>query len=854
MPFLAPVIAAVGSAIAAVGTAIATVGTWAMATLEGALAAVVGKTAAFAISGLIAAAAPLALSLGLSSLATPRIGEGGGSLDFRPNRNAGWPFVAGTTGTAGVQLHLASSGTADKNKFRHWFLLLAMGPDVSVDAFYANEVAVTFASYVATSEPYAGKMWLTTTTGANPDVALTQPSGTGSITEWTGEHKLSGWACARWVLEYDQEVYVQGQVAPLFKVSGPRPYDPREDSTQPGGSGSQRIDDQSTWDGDPRNPWLQALSFIVGWRDEDEVVIGLGEVPDLIDVASFTEAANLSDDNAWFCDFGFSSADDPWEVLKAFAQAGGGEIISKGAKIGCFASVIAVSAGTITDADIMDAESIPTTQALATKINGIWPSFQSVDHFWKMTPLDDAIVVDDYVTADDGLFTRQLGFPGVQDATQVAQLTLQGLFDAREINPIVLTLAPAWNALNVGDVIDTDAPEFMLNGLKLRILKKTRDYTTGCPKFVCRTETEEKYALALAATGTAPEVPVLTAVDPYNIPAPSADIWTVTGIAVTGPADTIPLISVSRTGSMDNPAATEVIVEYRPSTALDDGVWRSWNPGAALPQSFEIGGVLTSLTDYDVSLRYRTPYGLSGRLIFEDVTAGEYDFTGATPIVTPDPTPAWGNISVASSSPASVATSAVAINGITSAIELAITFTGAGVIAYRVNGGVYIDLTSGDSFFVSPTNTVQFKATRTGSAGTNSGTVTVTNVTDSSTTLDTFTYSATVVSGVTPDAVNWANISGAVPVGNANQTFSGLSTAITLRFDFISGGTLLWYSKNNASLVEITPGTTTVSVSNGDTLKFSAGTEGDALDGTVAVVNTSDGDTVLDTFTVYVTA
>lgn len=76
-------------------------------------------------------------------------------------------------------------------------------------------------------------------------------------------------------------------------------YDPRKDSTVPGGSGSHRADDQSTWEWDDdasRNPALQLLWFLLGWRINGKVSIGCGIPPARIDLESFAIAANLCDE------------------------------------------------------------------------------------------------------------------------------------------------------------------------------------------------------------------------------------------------------------------------------------------------------------------------------------------------------------------------------------------------------------------------------------------------------------------------------------------------------------------------------------------------------------------------------
>lgn len=107
-------------------------------------------------------------------------------------------------------------------------------------------------------------------------------------------------------------------------------------------------------------------------------------------------------------------------------------------------------------------------------------------------------------------------------------------------------------------------------------------------------------------------------------------------------------------------------------------------------------------------------------------------------------------------------------------------------------------------------------------------------------------------SDVTPDAVNWANIGpGNEPQNNANQTFTGIDTTISIETFYTSG--LLYYSLNGGAFTFIGNGGG-VDVVNNDTLRFQMSNAAPGtVTGTVTVRNGSDGDVDLDTFTYSVT-
>lgn len=105
-------------------------------------------------------------------------------------------------------------------------------------------------------------------------------------------------------------------------------YDPRLDSTVPGGSGPMRASDQTTWvwnAGASRNPALGMLFYLLGWRINGRLAVGKGIPGARIDLASFITAANLCDEPVakssggteprYRCDGVLSEADDTTVVL-----------------------------------------------------------------------------------------------------------------------------------------------------------------------------------------------------------------------------------------------------------------------------------------------------------------------------------------------------------------------------------------------------------------------------------------------------------------------------------------------------------------------------------------------------------
>lgn len=110
---------------------------------------------------------------------------------------------------------------------------------------------------------------------------------------WTPNHKLIGVAYSAMEFAFDQK---QFPTYPEIKavLRGMRLYDPRKDSTVPGGSGSHRWADQSTHEW-TSNPIIAVYNTIRGLRLPGDVVYGIGAGAADIPLSSLFAAANQCD-------------------------------------------------------------------------------------------------------------------------------------------------------------------------------------------------------------------------------------------------------------------------------------------------------------------------------------------------------------------------------------------------------------------------------------------------------------------------------------------------------------------------------------------------------------------------------
>jgi len=167
-------------------------------------------------------------------------------------------------------------------------------------------------------------------------------------------------------------------------------YDPRLDSTVPGGSGSHRADDQSTWawnDSASRNPALQKLWYMLGWRIAGKLSVGRGIPPARIDLESYAIAANLCDEAVnlaaggteprYRSDGVFSEGDSPTSIIDNFKAAMNADLDDVGGKLRLtvFHNDLADPVAAFDDDDMIEAYRWKQTPSLVDGFNIVRGSY-----------------------------------------------------------------------------------------------------------------------------------------------------------------------------------------------------------------------------------------------------------------------------------------------------------------------------------------------------------------------------------------------------------------------------------------------------------------------------------------------
>lgn len=643
---MAKAVKAVGTAIMIVGAVVATGG---MALAMGAGVGLLGSASlatsavlsvgSFSVSaGALLSVGSLVSSIG-GSLSQPKVSSAGGALGWVGDPNGPLHFAAGRIAVGGDLRHKAAYGPNDRMYFSAVTVVSDAGPIDAFESFTANNIAVTFdASGKANSSYYANVMWRRTQLGFQPEGSyLASPSGLqggASLPNWGASHKLSGKAAFILTLSENskQSAYKGQYPKPRTIIRGLRVYDWRRDSTYPGGAGPQRLNDPSTW-GYNANPILWSVKWLLGlWEGPngkgapqvDYQVGGIGTRWENIDVAAFTEAANIADTHGWTCAAWPSTDDDKAQVLDAFLQAGGAYYIERAGKASCIhRAAPRVSVATITAADTAGPIELDTSASYLDRKNTGVATYLSEADGWKMTALPE-VSSSQWVTEDGG---RKRSVPVtysyVDKAKQAAELMCLALAHTREGISGRIPLKSHMQGIVSGAAFTITEPEFVLDGLKCLCLETNYDANTGVHTVTFVSETDAKYPYAFGQTPNPPPPPALTPVDPTHVSPPLPGDWTITPRPPAPGGGQLPGFDLG--GIVSNETATAVIVEYGPTAT---GPWTQAYQGPPTVTTIPIDGLQPGATYY-IAVRYQRDQNYSERYVYGPYTA---------PLLDPSPT------------------------------------------------------------------------------------------------------------------------------------------------------------------------------------------------------------------------
>lgn len=462
-------------------------------------------------------------------------------------------------------------------------------------------------------------------------------------------NRASGVATAIIQADYDQEVFPQGLPKFTWVVNGQRVYDPRKDSTYPGGSGSHRIDNPATWEWS-QNPHLCALNWTLGRWSGGKKLFGIGAPPEEVDIPAFVAGANIADALGWTVGGVAQTTDDKFSVLGTLLQAGGAIPLVRGAQISVLTYTVKPSIYSIGINDVIGSASVMNTAPHRDRKNRITPTYREESQFWNLVP-GEAVSAAQYVAEDSGeVRSSEINLPFVQKASQAHQLATYDLVNTREFLTFEITAKPKLLAVRVGDCVTVTLPDIAVNNQKCMVVQRDFDPNTFQVKLTLRSETDAKHAFALGQSQVAPPSPSLSTFDPSNPDGPGPNAWVISANSITvepteeqieaGMTNVVSIPALVVEGANDDPTTSQVIFEWRKPLVWGDGEippiqeiqdemgWIGALEGHKNITRAEIGNVLPN-TEYEVSVSYRTVLGVkSPRLILGATTTGDQLVTG----------------------------------------------------------------------------------------------------------------------------------------------------------------------------------------------------------------------------------
>lgn len=449
-------------------------------------------------------------------LTAKRPGAQGQVQGYLLGANQPLPYLIGEAYTEGVELYRVGYG-GERDDVQNPFAFIprvysCCGPIESIGPTLVNYETVSFTGGVGSVREaigyYENYLWIHEQLGQRPEAsALGTPSGWGTPSNWSAAHKLSGFGAAGWSLQWSKKGkrFAGGQIPPLGKVpKGVKVYDPRADSTFPGGSGSQRITDESTWAWSA-NPACHALTYAYGRLMNGVPIFGVRLFdPAAINVAQFAAWANVCDANGWTVNGTIYEPGDKWNNLKRICEAGGAQPVP-GAVLGVDYQAPRTSLYTVTKDDLAGPVSASLGKGWKGRHNVLKGKFRSPDHQWGYVQGHEARNAD-WIAYDGEEKIDERQFDLVTNKDQCAELTIYDLWQRREAGPFRIVCKPHMRIFRPGQCLTLAAElgAHPAGAIKVVIRRRAVDVIAGTVTFTCEAETDAKHTAALGTIGTAP--------------------------------------------------------------------------------------------------------------------------------------------------------------------------------------------------------------------------------------------------------------------------------------------------------------------------------------------------------------
>lgn len=295
--------------------------------------------------------------------------------------------------------------TGDNNKYLHRLVALTGREIESFEAFRFDDTDITVgveipdANDTVSSGKYVDVVVIQTQTGTSSQTALSQLT-TDCSDNWTSAHRCRGWSTlyTRMEIKGNNSAFKRGAVQNLRVLEkGCKVYDPRLDSTrvidsttspETYGSGSHRVDDDTTWEWSD-NTALCFADWLIWGNNDPEHAVGMGESPDRVDYELVAVAADVCDElvvippsaspsntqKRYTCNFTFYANDQRGGIKQIFETAMMGRCVFSQGKWRMFAGSALTATITLDESYLAGKVAIKTATEHKRRYNHVRGSF-----------------------------------------------------------------------------------------------------------------------------------------------------------------------------------------------------------------------------------------------------------------------------------------------------------------------------------------------------------------------------------------------------------------------------------------------------------------------------------------------
>lgn len=294
----------------------------------------------------------------------------------------------------------------------------------------------------------------------------------------TSTDKFAGMACTVMDLTFDPDAFPTGRPTLTAVLRGAKCYDPRKDSTVPGGSGSHRYATPSTWEWS-ENPAILALRYAT-WESGLNVPLADIRLADFMTAADVCDVSTVftlrkADDSTedvtlprYRCGI-VVTGENPRAEMDAIVETMAGRWAWSGGQLRIRAGAMADPVATIDstwymqdatggeiggDAVISGANTVTRDQ----RINRVSGSCVDPDQRWQVLPYP--AVSDDVLIASKGLRAAEVSYEGVNHIAHAQHLGSIAIRGAQAGLRIDQTLGLQALGLEVLDVVEIDLARY----------------------------------------------------------------------------------------------------------------------------------------------------------------------------------------------------------------------------------------------------------------------------------------------------------------------------------------------------------------------------------------------------------